>query len=155
METGGKMKGIFDLIRSSEGGEGEKKTFRLGLRLKIGDQETVCPLTRSFESFEALEDGVRFIKEDLGIVVERARGLFKGTPPTGEGLDVDVDATPEEIWTLLAKIEDENSFVDMFNGLDEARRKAIAEHVLAHCNVFTGKASIFSSRYDNDSGLME
>ena len=149
------MKGIFDLIRSPEGGEGEKPAFRLGLRLKIGNQETICPLTRPFESFEALENGVQFIKEDLGTVVERARELFKGTLSSVEGLDFDVDATPEEIWTLLSKIADENSFIDTFNGLDEARRKAIAEHVLTHCNVFTGKASIFSLRYDNDSGLME
>ena len=148
------MKGIFDLIRSPEGGKGEKPMFRLGLRLKIGDQETVCPLTRPFESFEALENGVQFIKEDLGLVLERARGLFEGTPSSVNGLDFDEDATPEEIWILLSKIEDENSFVDTFNGLDEARRNAVADYVLTHCNVFSGKASILSSRYDNDSGLM-
>ena len=149
------MKRIFDLIESTEEGEREKTAFQLGLRMKIGDQETVCPLTRPFESFEALEHGVQSIKEDLGMVLEQAKPLFKGTPSSGEGLDLDEDATPEEIWTLLSKIEDENSFVDTFNGLDEARRKAIAEHVLTHCNVFTGKASVFSSRYDNDLGLMK
>ena len=148
------MKGIFDLIRSPDGGDEEKTALRLGLRLKVGDQETVCPLTRPFESFEALENGVEFIKEDLGMVIERARVLFKETTPSGEGLDFDEDATPEEIWTLLSKIEDENSFVDTFNGLDEARRNAVADYVLTHCNVFSGKASILSSRYDNDSGLM-
>ena len=149
------MKGIFDLIRSPDGGDEEKTALRLGLRLKVGDQETVCPLTRPFESFEALENGVEFIKEDLGLIVERARERFKGSQPSGEGLDFDEDATPEQIWTLLSKIDDENSFVDMFNRLDGARRKAIAEHVLTHCNVFSGKASVFSLRYDNDSGLME
>ena len=149
------MKGIFDLIGSPEGGEGEKPMFRLGLRLKIGDQETVCPLTRPFESFEALENGVEFIKEDLGLIVERARERFKGSQPSGEGLDFDEDATPEEIWNRLSGIEDENYFVNNFNTLNESMRKAVAEHVLTHCNVFTGKASIFSSRYDNDSGLME
>ena len=148
------MKGIFDLIKSPEGEEGEKPFFRLGLRLKIGDEETVCPLTGPFESYEALKKGVEFLKEDLVLAVERARMLFEGTPPSSEGLEFDANATPEEIWTLLSEIEDEDSFVDTFNGLDDARRKAIADYVLTHCNVFTGKASIFSSRYDNDSGLM-
>ena len=148
------MKEIFDLIRSPESEGGEKLAFRLGLRLKIGDQETVCPLTRPFDSYEALENRVHFIKEDLGMVMEKARGLFKGNPPSEEGFYFDADAKPEEIWTLLSEIEDEDHFVDTFNRLEEARRKEVADHVFTHCNVFTGKASIFSSRYDNDSGLM-
>ena len=149
------MKGIFDLIESTEEGGGEKPVFRLGLRLKIGDQETVCPLTSPFETYEALETGVQFIKENLDRIVKRAKELFEGTPASGEGLDFDEDATPEEIWNRLSGIEDENYFVNNFNALNESMRKAVAEHVLTHCNVFTGKASIFSSRYDNDSGLME
>lgn len=154
MKTEGKMKGIFDLNISPEGKEGETPRIRLGLRMKIGDEETVCPLTEPFESYEALEKGAQLLEEDLGRAVVRARELFEGSPPTGEGLEFDADANPEEIWTLLSGIEDEDSFVDTFNGLDETRRKAIADHVLTHCNVFTGKASIFSSRYDNDTGLM-
>ena len=154
MKTGGRMREIFDLIRSPEEEEGEQPLFRLGVRLKIGDHETVCPITKPFESYEALDDGVQFIREDLAMVLERARKFFEGSLPPGEGLDFDADATPEEIWALLSEIEDEDSFIDTFNGLEEARRKAIAEHVLTHCNVFTGKASVFSSRYNNDSSLM-
>lgn len=152
--AGGMKKVIFDLIRSPESGEGEKPGFQLGLRLKIGDQETICPLTKPFDSYEALENGIQIIKEDLGTVMERAKDLFKGNLPSGEGLDFDADATPVEIWTLLSKIEDEDLFVNTFNGLEEFKRKEIADHVLTHCNVFSGKASIVSSRYDSDSGLM-
>jgi len=30
----------------------------------------------------------------------------------------------------------------------------VAEHVLTHCNVFSGKAAVFSSRYDGQSALL-
>ncbi len=149
------MKGIFDLIKYPGGKEGEKPEIRLGLRLKIGDQETVCPLTEPSGSYEALENGVQTIKQDLGRVMEKARDLFKGDRSSEGELDFDAEMEPAQVWALLSEIEDVDQFVKIFNDLDEPRRKEIAEHVLTHCNVFTGKASVFSSRYDNESGFME
>jgi len=149
------MKGIFDLIKYPEGREGEKPELSLGLRLKIGDQETVCPLTEPSGSYEALENGVQAIKQDLGRVMEKARDLFKGDRSPEGKLDFDAQMEPEQIWALLSEIEEVDQFVKVFNDLEEPRRKEIAEHVLTHCNVFTGKASVFSSRYDNESGFMK
>ncbi|GAG41669.1 unnamed protein product, partial [marine sediment metagenome] len=121
----------------------------------MGDQETVYPLTRSVDSYEALENEVQTIKEDLGTIMERAKDLFKGGRPFDEKLDFDASMAPARIWALLSEIEDVDLFVNTFNNLGEPRRKEIADHVLTHCNIFTGKASVFSSRYDNESGFME
>ena len=63
--------------------------------------------------------------------------------------------TEEEIWKVLTDIGDEKLFIDAFNSMDEATRKRVADHVLTRCNIFSGKGSVFSSRYNNDSGLLE
>lgn len=149
------MKTIFELIRSSKRREGDNPELRLGLRLTIGDQETLCPLTRSVDSYEALESEVQTIQEDLGAVMKRAKDFLEGGPLSDEPLDFDADMAPEEIWARLSEVDDEGLFVKTFNHLEESRRREIADHVLTHCNIFTGQASVFSSRYDNESGFME
>jgi hypothetical protein len=149
------MKKIFDLIKHPQSREGGRPEFSLGFRLKIGDQETVCPLTRPFGSYEALENEMQTIQQDLSRVVEKARKYIRGDQASEGQLDFDAEMEPAQIWGLLSEIEDVDQFINIFNDLDESRRKEIAEHVLTHCNVFTGKASIFSSRYDNESGFME
>jgi hypothetical protein len=149
------MKRIFDLIKCPQGKEGGKPEFRLGLRIKIGDQETVCPLTESSGSFEGLENEVQTITQDLGRVMEKAKNLIRGDQPSEGQLDFDVEMEPAQIWAILSEIEDVSQFINIFNDLEEPRRKEIAEHVLTHCNIFTGKASVFSSRYDNESGFMK
>jgi len=149
------MKRIFDLIKCPQGKKGGKPEFRLGLRIKIGDQETVCPLTESSGSFEGLENEVQTITQDLGRVMEKAKNLIRGDQPSEGQLDFDVEMEPAQIWAILSEIEDVGQFINIFNDLEEPRRKEIAEHVLTHCNIFTGKASVFSSRYDNESGFMK
>ena len=149
------MKRIFDLIKCPQGKEGGKPEFRLVLRIKIGDQETVCPLTESSGSFEGLENEVQTITQDLGRVMEKAKNLIRGDQPSDGQLDFDVEMEPAQIWAILSEIEDVGRFINIFNDLEEPRRKEIAEHVLTHCNIFTGKASVFSSRYDNASGFMK
>jgi hypothetical protein len=148
------MKGIFDLIKYSESREGEKQEFCLGLRLKVGDQETVCPLTKPTDSYNTLENEIKTIKQDLGKVMEKARNLIPGNQPSEGQLDFDAEMEPAQIWALLSEIEDVGQFINIFNDLEEPRRKEIAEHVLTHCNIFTGMASIFSSRYDSETGFM-
>ena len=62
---------------------------------------------------------------------------------------------PEEIWSILSGVSDEDLFIKGFNNLDEGKRRDVAEYVLTQCNIFSGKASIFSSRYNNETGLMD
>ena len=87
--------------------------------------------------------------------MKRAKDLLEGDRSSDVTIEFDVDMAPEEIWALLSEVDDEDLFVTTFNNLEESRRREIAEHVLTHCNIFTGQASVFSSRYDNESGFME
>jgi hypothetical protein len=59
------------------------------------------------------------------------------------------------VWSILSSIEDEDQFVRRFNALEEEKRREVAEYVLTKCNIFSGKASAFSSRYSNETGLLE
>lgn len=148
------MEGIFEMMTQTGKGEGDKLTVSVGIRVKLGGHETTCPFSRACASFPALEMEVQAIKNGLDGLLAKAKELF-GEPTAEAGLDLRSDMGPEEIWSILSAVSDENLFVKSFNSLEEAKRKEVAEHVLTKCNIFSGKASVFSSRYDNETGLME
>jgi hypothetical protein len=148
-----KMDEIFDLIIETAR-EGEGKECRLGIRIKAGEYEVVCPLTRQCDSYRAFELEMDKIRERLEEVSLRAKNLYERTG--GEkpfGIKAHMSAT--EVWAILSGIAPEDVFVKTFNTLEEAKRREIAEHVLTKCNVFSGKASVFSSRYSDDTAMME
>ncbi|MBW1787584.1 MAG: hypothetical protein JRK53_13325 [Deltaproteobacteria bacterium] len=60
----------------------------------------------------------------------------------------------EEAWEVLAAIGEEAAFAASFNALDIDRRRGVAEHVLTRCNVFSGRAAVFSTRFDGESALI-
>jgi hypothetical protein len=147
------MEELFELMISPGKKEGEETEARLGIRLKLSGYETACPITRSCSSYEALELEVEAIKKALERILNKANELFvRSEEQAGLGLEPDMGA--EEIWSILSGIEDENVFMETFNGLDDAKRRQIAEYVLTRCNIFSGKASVFSARYDDQTALM-
>jgi len=148
------MENIFEIMTDT-GKEGENEiTVSVGIRLRIGGHETKCPVSRSCNSYEALEIEVQAIKNSVDSLLAKAKEMFR-EPATEEGLDLRSDLEPEQIWSILSDISDEGLFVKSFNGLEEDKRREVAEHVLTRCNIFSGKASVFSSRYNNETGLME
>ena len=147
------MEGLFELITSLDRGRDEKVESRLGIRLKMAGHETVCPLTRPCNTYEALELEAEGIKKDLERTLKKAKDLFQ-TMGQQSGPGLNPHMAPEEIWSLLSGTEDERAFAEAFNGLEEAKRREIAEHVLTRCNVFSGRAATFSSRYDEGSALL-
>jgi hypothetical protein len=62
---------------------------------------------------------------------------------------------PDKVWVILKEMDGEEAFVEAFNQLDQARRGLVAEHVLTKCNIFSGRAAIFSARYNSAIGLIE
>jgi nitroreductase len=70
------------------------------------------------------------------------------------GLDGDRDLPAAKIWAASLSGMEEEAFVEAFNGLEEVKRREVAEYILTQCNVFSGNAMIFSARYDEESGLM-
>lgn len=148
------MESIFEMMTKTGKGEKDKITVSVGMRLKLGGYETTCPVSRGCDSYETLEIEVQAIKNGLDNLLAQAKELL-GKPTTEKGLNLRSDMEPEEIWSILSAVSEEDLFIRSFNNLDEAKRREVAEHVLTKCNIFSGKASVFSSRYDNETGLME
>jgi len=148
------MDKIFELITQPGKGEGKKPEARLGIRLKLSSFETTCFVTQPCQSYHALESEVQAIRQNLENALKEARKVFEGSSKR-DTLGLRLDMNAGEIWSILSAILDEGDFVQAFNALEEEKRKEIAEHVLGHCNVFSGKAAVFSSRYDDQSALME
>ena len=80
--------------------------------------------------------------------------MLESSTDAGE-YEITDDMDPEQIWSVLAGIEDETSFIRRFNQLNERQRRGVAEHVLTRCNIFAGKAALFSSQYTDESGKLE
>lgn len=89
------MEGLFELMTSLDQGKHEKVETRLGIRLKMAGHETVCPLTRPCNTYEALELEAEGIKKDLERTLIKAKGLFQ-TMGQQSGLGLNPHMTPKE-----------------------------------------------------------
>jgi hypothetical protein len=148
------MKEIFVMVTEPTSGEGGEPLVYVGIPLRIGEHVTTCPISNSCASYGALEAEVQVLKAHLDTLLHKAEEVFEGSAAE-YGLELRPDMTPEEIWSILSRLSDDDLFMRSYNGLDEPKRRAVAEHVLTHCNVFAGKAATFSSRYNSDTGLLE
>jgi len=148
------MDKIFELITQPGKEEGKKTEVRLGIRVKLSSFETTCFVTQPCQSYRALESDVQGIRQNIEDVLKEARDVFEGSARK-DNLGLRPDMNAGEIWSILSAILDEGDFIQAFNALEEGKRKEVAEHVLTHCNVFSGRAAVFSSRYDDKSALME
>ena len=70
-------------------------------------------------------------------------------------LDLQPGMEPKEVWEILSSIDDGEAFADYFNNLPEVKRREVADYALTRCNIFSGKGAVFSSRYNNESALLE
>jgi hypothetical protein len=147
------MTGIFKIVEHRNRKQ-EKKDIGIGIDLRIGDQEILCRVTKTCESYEELTVEVNAIQNDLELILKKAKGFF-GSTLLEEALEVTSEMSPEEIWSILSQIDSENLFTEHFNGLDETKRKELAEYVLTKCNIFTGKGSFFSRCYNSSSGFID
>jgi len=97
------------------------------------------------------------ITQETGARIQETELLtsdFKA-PTAKEELEVTPEMSPEQIWSILSQINEEGLFIKGFNSLDDTKRRELAEYVLTRCNIFSGKGSIFSERYNSESGLLE
>jgi hypothetical protein len=148
------MESIFDLIASVKGEKGKKEGCRLGIRVNVRGFETICPVTPFCESYKTFEVEIQNMTKGLEQILAESRRIFQ-KPDAGEMFGIEPPMKAEEIWGILSRIADNNVFATTFNKLDEGKRKEVAEHVLTRCNVFSGKASVFSSRYNDSTMLLE
>jgi hypothetical protein len=148
------MKEIFAMVTEPTSGEGGGTFVHIGIPLSIGGHVTTCPISNPCSSYGALEAEVQGLKANLDALLHKAEEVFEGSAMEDRP-DLRPDMTPEEIWSILSELSEEDLFVKAYNDLGEEQRREVAEHVLTHCNVFSGKAATFSSRYNSDTGLLE
>lgn len=148
------MKQIFQLIEATETGDAQEKNISLGIQVKVGEHMSVLPVTAACRSFRAFASEIEALRKELEIHLESAELLFQGRSLKDE-MKISDDMSSEQIWTLLSAIAEEERFVKGFNALNEEKRREVAEYVLTCCSVFSGKAAVFSARYDSDSSLLE
>ena len=148
------MTNIFKIIEVPEKDGAEKKGACIGIDVKNADQVSAFPVSRICHSYDDLVTEVEAIQNELKQVLEKARAFFGGTSGGGQ-LEITPEMSAEEVWSILSKIEEESLFITSFNTLDDARRREVAEHVFTRCNIFSGKPSVFSARYNNTSGTIE
>ena len=138
--------------RASRVGVSKEITIADGKGSKVSGSVSLIP---GCDSYQQLAKEVAAIQGELDTLLEESKGLFKGQGGTEETPEVDESKSGEEIWDLLAKIEDPKLLSARFNSMSYEKRIEVADHVLAHCNVFTGPASMFSMRYNSEEGLLE
>ena len=139
----------------------DEKTSKVGVSLNVevadGEGSTLSGsvvLAEKCSSYEILQKEVSRIKEELDALLYKSKQLFE-TKIGEEGPEVDEDMSAKEIWNLLSIINDPEVLLIKFNGLSRQKRFEVADYVLSNCNVFSGPASIFSMRYNNEEGIIE
>ena len=148
------MRDIFKMIRVDNQKEAGNKALSMGIDLKIADREIRCSISENCQSYEELLVEIEAIQRNLEGIKAEAKTYFK-EPASEDDSEITAETSPEEIWAILSKIQDELDFVARFNSLDDTRRKEVADHVITKCSVFSGRGAVFSSRYNNKTGYME
>jgi len=148
------MAAIFKLLKSRAESGGEVSECRIGLDIRLAGSEIDCPVSGPCRSVKEMERDVDALKRELDQLVGEAGIFFGKTGPAG-GPEFPPHMTAEEIWAVLSGMSDDEGFAASFNGLEEDRRRAVAEHVLTRCNIFSGRASVFSARFDSETALIQ
>jgi hypothetical protein len=140
----------------------EDKISKVGVSVEIDITDgrgsnlkgSVCLIPKCGSS-QKLEKEVAAIKEELDKLLEQSRKLFEEEGSIEEAPDVDEGMSAKEIWDLLSTVKDPEVLLVKFNSMSHQKRLEVADYVLAHCNVFSGPASIFSMRYNSEESLLE
>jgi hypothetical protein len=147
------MGDLFELMITANKEKGESMEACVGIRLKLAGHETICPITKRCTAYESLELELDGMRKNLEGLLSRARETFQRSEKQAD-LGLDPSMPPEEIWPRLSSPGDEKAFVEAFNSLEEEKRREVAEYVLTQCNIFSGKAAVFSARYDEKTVRM-
>ena len=106
-------------------------------------------------SYRILEQEVARIKEELDTLLEKSRKTFEVDGGKGEDWEVNENMGAEQIWDILSKIKDAELLSVKFNSLSHQKRLEVADYVFTHGNVFSGVASVFSTGYNSEKGMLE
>lgn len=147
------MTGIFKIVKSHLSGQG-KKDISVGIDLGIGDKKIPCRVTKTCETYEELRFEVKAIQNDLERILQESKALFENQI-LDEVPAVTPEMSAEEIWSVFSQYESKDLIKEHFNGLDETKRREVAEYVLTNCDIFSGMGTFFSRRYNSSMGFIE
>jgi hypothetical protein len=106
-------------------------------------------------SYRILEQEVARIKEELDTLLEKSKKAFEVEGGEEADWEVDENMGSEQIWDVLSKIKDPEFLSVKFNSLSHQKRLEVADYVFTHGNVFSGAASVFSTRYNSEKGMLD
>ena len=126
----------------------------LSIGIQNPSDSSVLWIFKDIDSQGAFENVVESLKKDLEKVALEGEKLWKKIKEEAEGTAVLAPGMdPEKAWEVFEKA-DEDEIFHMFNNLPDRDRKAVANYVFTHLNVFKGKAMYFSQHYDYSSNLL-
>jgi len=105
-------------------------------------------------SYETLEGEISRLKGELDDLLKEAKVQF-GPGPGKEHVELGEELGAAELWEILSAVHDTDLLVRQFNNLSREKRQEIADYVFTRCNVFSGVASMFSLRYNNEEAKLE
>jgi len=111
-------------------------------------------LIQKCDSYESLEGEISLLKAELDGLLEEAKEQY-GSGPGQEHVELNEELGAAELWEILSAVTDTEVLVRQFNSLSREKRQEIADYVFTQCNVFTGVASVFSQRYNNEEAKLE
>ncbi len=106
-------------------------------------------------SYKVLEKEVTRVREELDTLLERSKKIFGAEDGEEDDWEVSEDMGAGQIWDSLSKIKDPELLSAKFNSLSHQKRLEVADYVATHGNIFSGVASVFSTRYDSEKGILE
>lgn len=148
------MKDFFRLIEISQGSDTSSER-RLAVSWGDPSDSGGSPvlLTPPCTSSEELKAAVDILRIELEKILEKAEHAFR-EGVCGPEAEAIADLSPEEAWSVLSGIEEEAVLMERFNNMPEEARRNVAEHVLAHCSVFSGAGAVFSAHYDSETATL-
>jgi len=146
------MPNLFEIIPETMDGKDIPATFLLGVRLKIGQHESICPITDSL-TYDNFRSEINLLKNELTEILKKLESIKNGDEKPGT-LNIEQNKSPQEIWEILSEIPDNSLLIEQFNSLSEDKRRELADYIFANCNMFSGKGSFFSARYIQETGLL-
>ena len=145
------MSNIFEIIPGNKESKDSPVSFSLGIKMKIGQFDTVCSITE-FLSKNDLMMEIKLLNDELAGILRQLESFQKGNINQGRGIDD--NASPQEIWEVFSNLTDNTQLVEQFNSLSELKRRELADYIFANCNMFSGKGAFFSAQYIQETAML-
>lgn len=144
------MSKLFEIIPGKKESKDSPMSFSLGIKMKIGEFDTVCSFTE-FISNEDLVMEIKSLKDELTDILGQLESFEKGNQGNWS---FDDNTSPKEIWEVCSNITDNIRLIELFNSLGELKRREVADYVFANCNMFSGKGAFFSARFVQETAML-